>query len=602
MPAEPDDLPQQLILGRYRPLEELGEGGFGSVVLAWDTKMQRRVAIKRLPLSGPARRGLGRQGRPTRDSGLAEARTAALLDHPDIVTVYEWDSDSDEAFLIMEYVAGASIAEILDDGGALDLDEAAAVLDPVFAAVEFAHENGVLHLDIKPQNVLVSRGGRAKVADLGISALSTATGHTAALGGTPGYMPPEQLRGEQVDERTDVWALGALAFEVLADANPFVSDSVEGALFKIEIAEPSTPGDFDPALSPEIDDVIMTALSADPAERYPSVTRFAAALLPLLGDERLGQTELAERVDAFVAEQPAEEERLSWERVGLWDRARPYAMLLARVLAGAAAAWLGYFGLVALRLSGTPAIVGAALAAAAGALAPALGIALGVVLFSAGLAAQGAYVLATLLFVAAALDWWFLGRRNAAAALFPFGAPLLAASRFSLATPFLAGFALPPLQAALTAFAGGALATVAWAASPTVLSFGNADWRLIADPLAALTAQGETASAIGARLHVVWTTPFAYVVLLTWAVAAAAMSVACRRASRPAAFLGTAIAAGILWGGYVLAGSIAALGGPSVALLSWETLRDPFARQMTASLILVVLVTAAGPPVRPEEE
>ena len=154
----------QLILDRYRPLEELGEGGYGSVVSAWDTRMQRRVAIKRLPLP------LDPTGRPLKRAGLAEARTGAMLNHPAIVTVYDFDTDEDEAFLIMELIDGASLEEILAElAGPLNLDEAAAVLGPVFDAVEFAHANGVLHLDLKPANVLVDRDGRVKVADFGVS-------------------------------------------------------------------------------------------------------------------------------------------------------------------------------------------------------------------------------------------------------------------------------------------------------------------------------------------------------------------------------------------------------------------------------------------------
>ena len=598
MPAESDALPQQLILDRYRPLEELGEGGFGSVVLAWDTKMQRRVAIKRLPLP----RAKGRQGgraASLRDSGLAEARTAALLNHPDIVTVHEWDTDSDEAFLIMEHVDGVSVAELLDDEGALDLDEAAAVLEAVFSAVEFAHENGVLHLDLKPQNVLVTRDGRAKVADFGVSALSTASGHTASYGGTPGYMPPEQIRGEAVDERTDVWALGALAFELLTDANPYISDSAEGALFKIEVAEPSTPLDFEPTLPPGIDDVVMTALAHDSAERYASVTHFAASLMPLLGDERAGRTALAARVSNLVQEEDAGATAVPWESVGLWDRTRPYATILARVAAAVTAAWMTWFALAAIDLSSAPAAAGAALAALAGVLAPALGISVGIVLFVAGLVASNAYWTAAILLVLAGAYWWFVARRDTAAALVPLAAPVLGIAHLSLASPFLAGFALAPLQAGLAALAGGALCVLAWASSPALVSFGNVDWHLLVSPFA---GDPEVMTAVGARLHLAWTTPFAYIVLATWAIAAIAMSLLCRRASRPAAFLGAGVAALALWGGYYLAGTVAASGGPSVALLSWETVREPFARQMTASLILVVLVIAAGPPVRPEEE
>ncbi len=597
MSAEKDALPQQLILDRYRPLEELGEGGFGSVVLAWDTKMQRRVAIKRLPLPASARRG--RAG-SARDAGLAEARTAALLNHQDIVTVYEWDTDADEAFLIMEHVDGASLADVLDDGGALDSDEAAAVLDAVFSAVEFAHENGVLHLDLKPQNVLVSRDGRVKVADFGISTLSTASGHASSFGGTLGYMPPEQLRGERVDDRTDVWALGALAFEVLTDANPFISDSVEGALFKMEVAEPSAPSDFDSSLPPELDDVVLTALSPTPDERYPSVTRFAASLLPHLGDEQLGRSGLAARIETLVEEQPTDDEPGSWERVGLWDRARPYGSLLARATAAASATWLAWAGLDWLGLSRIPTVAGAALAALAGVLAPGLGVALGLLLFSAGLVAARAYVVAAVLVPLAAAYWWIWGRRDAGAALLPLAAPVLGVGHVALATPFLAGFVLSPVPAAAAALAGGALTVLAWAASPSTVAFGNVDWHVFANPAAAYA--GGAATEVSANLHLAWTSPFTYVALLAWALAAVAMSLACRRASRPAATLGAAIAAATLWGGYFLAGTIAQTGGPSAAHLGWETLREPFARQMTASLILVVLVIAAGPPVRPEEE
>ena len=168
---------QQLILDRYRPLAELGEGGYGVVVLAWDTRMQRRVAIKRLPLPLDAR-GAVLHNPP----GLAEARTAAMLNHPAIATVYDFATDSDEAFLIMEFVDGCSLEALLGRiRGPLDADESAAVVGAVADALEFAHDNGVLHLDVKPGNVLVARDGRIKVADFGMAELSSATGHGSGL-------------------------------------------------------------------------------------------------------------------------------------------------------------------------------------------------------------------------------------------------------------------------------------------------------------------------------------------------------------------------------------------------------------------------------------
>ena len=174
---------QSLILDRYRPLAELGSGGHATVTLAYDTRMGRRVAIKRLPLPRDA------HGRPVR-TGLAEARTVAMLNHPAIVTVYEWESDADEAFLIMEPSTASRSRELLDHLGRLDLDEAAAVLEPVADALAFAHDNGVLHLDIKPANVLVTRDGAVKVTDFGISALTGVEGTASAAEGTSASCRP----------------------------------------------------------------------------------------------------------------------------------------------------------------------------------------------------------------------------------------------------------------------------------------------------------------------------------------------------------------------------------------------------------------------------
>jgi serine/threonine protein kinase len=314
-----------LILGRYRPLSELGEGGHGAVDLAFDTKMTRRVAIKRIPLSHAGVRRLGQT------TGLAEARTAALLNHPNIVTMYEWDTDEDEAYLIMEHVDGCSLADLLDAYSPLDADEAAAVLTPVCSALAFAHDNGVLHLDLKPENVLVTRDGLVKVADFGVASLTNAAGQAISAGGTLGYMPPEQLRGEAVDARTDSWALGALAYEVVTGSVPFAADSIEEALRKAEDVVPPMPGDIIGAVPREIDDIVMTALAADPDARFTSAAGFGAQLLAVLGDPQSGREALRE----MVAELVAEEEATAHGGVGgpgLWDR-------LARTSRRSCASW-----------------------------------------------------------------------------------------------------------------------------------------------------------------------------------------------------------------------------------------------------------------------
>ncbi|MHB8965940.1 MAG: serine/threonine-protein kinase, partial [Coriobacteriia bacterium] len=361
-----------LILDRYRPLAELGAGGHGAVTLAFDTKMARRVAIKRLPLP------VDRAGRPLARTGLAEARTAALLNHPSIVTVHEWDTDLDEAFIVMEDIDGASLADILDATGTpFDLNEAAAVISSVAAAVQFAHGNGVLHLDLKPANVLVTRDGRVKVADFGVSALTDASGRARGVAGTVGYMPPEQIRGQTLDERTDEWALASLAYEILTNANPFDADTAEGSLFRIEIAEVPAPGEFEPSLPPGVDMVLLAALAADPAERYQTASEFGDALLDHLGDAAAGHESLARIVDSLVAdEDEGGDGRLAYPSLGLWDRLARYSGGFRRGGAAVVSGWLAWAGVSAFAPDLVPGVVAAVFAAVAAALAPGLGLAI----------------------------------------------------------------------------------------------------------------------------------------------------------------------------------------------------------------------------------
>ena len=571
---------QQLILDRYRPLEELGEGGYGSVVLAYDTRIQRRVAIKRLPTMGV------RSRRETTPSGLVEARTAALLNHPAIVTVHEWDTDSDEAFIIMEFVDGASLADILDAEGALSTDQAAAVLEAVSSAIAFAHDNGVLHLDIKPENVLITRDGRVKVADFGVSTLSTAVGHGVAEGGTLGYMPPEQLSAGEVDERTDEWALASVMYECLTDANPFGSDTIEGALFKAEIVEPAPPSEFTPDLPAGVDDVLFTALLPHPDDRYADVGLFAAALTPLLGDPLVGTEELADSVCAILGDETPSRYAPG---PGLWDRLARRSGLVVRLWAAVAAAWLTWMGLAQFDL-GLPAQAGGtALIALAAALAPSLGMLLGLAAFSVGLFAFDAPWLAGGFAALSALYWWFVGRRSAGAAAGPLSGPVLGVAHAASASPLLLGFALTPLKAAAASAMSAALTMLAAAASGSTPPYLAVGWKLLIDPWETHVTGGSV------KLLVSSAAPLA--MIAAWAVAGAAMSIACHRASRTAALAGAALGTGAMVGGGILAHEIAVATG---AIGGWSGAN--LAQELTASLILVVLVVAVGAPTRAEEE
>lgn len=567
---------EPLILDRYRPLAELGEGGHGSVVLAYDTRMARRVAIKRLPLPTDGR------GRPLHPAGLAEARTAALLNHPAIVTVHEWDTDRDEAFIIMEDVSGTSVADLLDErGGPLDVDETAAVVEAVASALIFAHANGVLHLDVKPENVLIARDGRVKVADFGISVLTEAGGHAESWAGTFGYMPLEQLAGRRVDGRADEWALAVLAYECLAFANPFSADTLEGAVFKAEVVQPPPPSEFEPSVPEDADAVLLTALAPFPDDRYASVAEFAERLLEVLGDPAEGRRALAVAVTELLEE---EEAPAAPAGVGLWDRLRPYERPLRGVAAAAIAGWLAWAGLGAFSFGPTPTWVAVGLVAAAAALAPALGLALALLALVAGAATVG-WLPALVVLVGAAAYWAAFGRMGSGTALVPTAAPWLGALGAAPTAPLVAGFVAPPLEAAAVSGMSCALVALVSAASGASSPFLSVSPSFLVDPW--------TAGVSAGGLRILASGPGALIAVAAWAGAGAAMSVLCRRASRPAALAGLALASVIVSCGY-LAWSFVS---PTLAWADPEVLR-----QMGLSLILGVLLVGAGPPTRPEEE
>ena len=562
-----------LILGRYRPLAELGEGGHGTVDLAFDTKMARRVAIKRIPLT---RRGVQILSRTT---GLREARTAALLNHPNIVTVYEWDTDDDEAFLIMEHVDGVSLAELLGLYAPLDLDESAAVLAPIADAVSLAHDNGVLHLDLKPENVLITRDGLVKVADFGVAALTNAAGQALSAGGTLGYMPPEQLRGEEVDARTDVWAFAALAFQVLTGAVPFAAGSIESALIKAERTVAPIPGEYEPSLPPAVDDVLMRALSPQAADRQPDLRSLAGELLVELGDQRAGRDSLRALVAEMTSDEEFEEEE-SLLRLGLWDRLAMRAGLAERVVTAVSAGWLAWVGMTPLAFPGFASVTAAAIAAAAGYFAPSLGLGAGLVVLSAGAFRVG-WPLGIAVALAGALWWAAVGRMRPGAGVLPAFAPLAGVLRVSPVLPALAGFFLDSVWAAGAASAAAGLVMVV----TSIVSRGNVlaevAWPALVDPLSARWPAGGVAGAVALR---------GVVVVLAWGLAGALSAIGARRGTRLGAVTGAA--AGLV--------TCAAALGP------WMTVGSRMASaallQVGVASILVVVVVALGPPVQADDD
>lgn len=234
--------------------------------------------------------------------GLEEARTAAHLNDANIVTVYDCVVEGQMAYVIMEYVEGKTLARVMHElENDITLDMITSVFTSVAHALQVAHKAGVLHLDIKPENVVINKDGVVKVTDFGLSTLMDASGQGTTGGGTIGYMPLEQMRQQPLDVRTDEWALASLTYEMLSGINPFRARTLEGAAQAIETAElilPSVCWDVEP----EIDDVMFIALDPDQDRRYENVSDFSNDLTPFLGDAKDGKKQLADVVTNGVGE------------------------------------------------------------------------------------------------------------------------------------------------------------------------------------------------------------------------------------------------------------------------------------------------------------
>ena len=284
-----------LIANRYKPLFTRGRGGFADVVIAWDTRLARRVAIKRIST-----------GTSLPVTGLEEARTAALLSSPNIVSVYDFENASTETLMVMENVDGPSLGELMADSSELlTIDVATTILDGIVSALEYAHENQVLHLDIKPANILIDQSGHIKVSDFGLAELAGSNGFGEVQGGTIGYMPPEQLTGELIEARTDIWALAALSYQLLTGMNPFFALSPRDSLERITAGHFALPSELRSELSGGIDEALVKALNPQMEARPSSVADFWLELRPHLGKIGPGRRQLKSLVNAWAGKEAA---------------------------------------------------------------------------------------------------------------------------------------------------------------------------------------------------------------------------------------------------------------------------------------------------------
>ncbi|MEM7048474.1 MAG: serine/threonine-protein kinase [Acidobacteriota bacterium] len=266
-----DEALDKVFLGRYQVLEVIGEGAMGSVFMGWDPILKRPVAIKTLKLSGQLESDLTPSG-----DLLTEAATIARLNHPNVVQVYDVQDAAETSFIAMEFVSGDSLRTHLGRQRQLPIPMAIHVCHSVATALAAAHHEGVLHYDIKPGNVLIREDGRTKITDFGIShAMTNLSKESGFLYGTPGYLPPETILGEGRDERSDLFALGVMAYRCVVGEEPFTGGSLRAVLLQTLQAEVAVPASRRPGIPPGLDELIMDLLRKDPAERLSSAREAA---------------------------------------------------------------------------------------------------------------------------------------------------------------------------------------------------------------------------------------------------------------------------------------------------------------------------------------
>jgi serine/threonine-protein kinase len=264
-------------LGRYELVRVLGKGAMGIVYEGRDPNLDRRVAIKTVKVENLSEEAAAEYEHRFR----TEARSAARLQHPNIVSVYDSDRDGDIAFLVMEFIQGDDLKHHLDKGVRYSLEQSLKMVRDLLSALDYAHKQGIVHRDIKPANLLIEPGGRVKLTDFGVARIQDsgeATRTQGSMVGTLKYMAPEQVQGQKIDSRADLFSVGVVVYQLLTDKRPFDGDNDFSIIHQIIGHNPPPPSSINARLPGAIDAVVARALAKNRDERFATARDFASAL------------------------------------------------------------------------------------------------------------------------------------------------------------------------------------------------------------------------------------------------------------------------------------------------------------------------------------
>ncbi|MBX6769960.1 MAG: serine/threonine protein kinase, partial [Actinomadura rubrobrunea] len=266
-----DPLVGQVLDGRYRIESRVARGGMATVYVARDMRLDRVVAIKVMHANLAADEEFVARF-------IGEAKAAAALSHPNVVAVFDQRTDGEHVFLVMEYVPGRTLRDLLTERGRLGPRAALEIMQPVLAALGAAHRAGLVHRDVKPENVLITEDGQVKVADFGLARAETASKmtKTGMIIGTVGYLAPEQVLSGDADVRTDVYAAGVMLYELLTGEQPHQGDTPLAVAYKHVNEAVPPPSSVVPGLPRELDVLVTRATAREPAQRPQDAGQFLA--------------------------------------------------------------------------------------------------------------------------------------------------------------------------------------------------------------------------------------------------------------------------------------------------------------------------------------